>query len=111
MTAPKQQPERGRAQDEVLLAMEGITKAYPSVVANDGVSVSFARATSMPSRRERRGQVDPDEDHLRRHQPDSGTMVWKGEPVSPRGPAQARALGIGMVFQHFSLFETMTVGR
>jgi simple sugar transport system ATP-binding protein len=38
-------------------------------------------------------------------------MIWKGQKVAPRGPSQARALGIGMVFQHFSLFETMTVAE
>ncbi len=41
--------------------------------------------------------------------PDAGRIVWKGAAVSPASPADARALGIGMVFQHFSLFETMSV--
>ena len=44
-------------------------------------------------------------------QPDSGRMLWQGGVVAPRGPAQARGLGIGMVFQHFSLFETMSVAE
>lgn len=38
-------------------------------------------------------------------------MIWEGQPVHMRNPAQARALGIGMVFQHFSLFETLTVAQ
>lgn len=42
-------------------------------------------------------------------QADSGEIVWDGAPVHIGSPAQARALGIGMVFQHFSLFESLTV--
>jgi len=42
-------------------------------------------------------------------QPTAGDILWKGEPVTIASPAEARALGIGMVFQHFSLFEAMTV--
>jgi simple sugar transport system ATP-binding protein len=38
-----------------------------------------------------------------------GEIRWEGRPVAPENPAHARALGIGMVFQHFSLFETLTV--
>ena len=41
--------------------------------------------------------------------PDEGEMLWDGEPVRVADPKAARALGIGMVFQHFSLFEAMTV--
>jgi simple sugar transport system ATP-binding protein len=41
--------------------------------------------------------------------PDEGEILWEGQPVTVPNPAQARALGIGMVFQHFSLFETLSV--
>ena len=41
--------------------------------------------------------------------PDEGEIFWEGQPVTVPNPARARALGIGMVFQHFSLFETLTV--
>ena len=40
---------------------------------------------------------------------DEGEMLWDGKPVRVADPKAARALGIGMVFQHFSLFEAMTV--
>ena len=43
--------------------------------------------------------------------PDSGTIRWEGEAVDIASPARARKLGIGMVFQHFSLFETLTVAQ
>ena len=41
--------------------------------------------------------------------PDAGTMVWDGRPVVVQNPGHAQSLGIGMVFQHFSLFEALTV--
>jgi len=41
--------------------------------------------------------------------PDAGTILWNGTYESITSPAQARRMGIGMVFQHFSLFETLTV--
>ena len=42
-------------------------------------------------------------------QPDSGQLKWQGARVDISNPQQARALGIGMVFQHFSLFEALSV--
>jgi simple sugar transport system ATP-binding protein len=44
-------------------------------------------------------------------QPTSGELRWRGEPVIISSPAIARKLGIGMVFQHFSLFEALTVAE
>ena len=44
-------------------------------------------------------------------QPDAGEIVWEGAPVVIKDPDAARARGIGMVFQHFSLFETLTVAE
>jgi len=44
-------------------------------------------------------------------QPDSGRMLFGGEAVRVTSPEQARKLGIAMVFQHFSLFETLTVAE
>jgi simple sugar transport system ATP-binding protein len=44
-------------------------------------------------------------------QPNAGEILWKGKPVTIGSPAEARELGIGMVFQHFSLFEALTVAE
>ena len=41
-------------------------------------------------------------------QPTAGQLRWKGDPVTVANPAAARRLGIGMVFQHFSLFESLS---
>ncbi len=37
---------------------------------------------------------------------DEGTLEWEGRDVTIASPADARRLGIGMVFQHLALFET-----
>ena len=42
-------------------------------------------------------------------QPTEGSFYWQGQPMSVASPAAARKLGIGMVFQHFSLFEALSV--
>lgn len=95
-----------------LLELNGISKRYPSVVANDDVSISFRSGHIHAIL----GENGAGKSTLMKiifgvTPPDSGTMIWKGRKVAPRGPAHARALGIGMVFQHFSLFETMTVAE
>ena len=44
-------------------------------------------------------------------QPSGGELRWMGEKVVLSGPSEARGLGIGMVFQHFSLFDNLTVAE
>ncbi|MTI12240.1 ABC transporter ATP-binding protein [Sansalvadorimonas verongulae] len=89
---------------------QGISKTYPGVVANNAVDLD----------------IQPGEIHALLGEngagkstlmkilygvtlPDAGQIWWNGQPVSIPSPAKARELGIGMVFQHFSLFETLTV--
>ena len=42
---------------------------------------------------------------------DQGQIIWNGREVKIDNPSMARKLGIGMVYQHFSLFETLTVAE
>ncbi|MEM7507270.1 MAG: ABC transporter ATP-binding protein [Pseudomonadota bacterium] len=44
-------------------------------------------------------------------QPSAGEIRWRGQRVAVGGPGDARRLGIGMVHQHFSLFEALTVAE
>ena len=44
-------------------------------------------------------------------QPSAGELRWRASKIVLSGPSEARALGIGMVFQHFSLFENLTVAE
>jgi simple sugar transport system ATP-binding protein len=43
--------------------------------------------------------------------PDGGEMRWDGQRVEVASPSEARALGISMVYQHFSLFDTLTAAE
>jgi len=92
------------------IELHGITKIYPSVVANKDVSLSV-----MPGEIHAvLGENGAGKSTLMKIvygvvKPDAGEMRWEGEPVVVANPAHARELGIGMVFQHFSLFETLTV--
>nr|WP_279578061.1 ABC transporter ATP-binding protein [Paracoccus versutus] len=43
--------------------------------------------------------------------PDEGHMALLGAPYAPHDPRAARAAGVAMVFQHFSLFDAMTVAE
>ncbi len=92
------------------LALEGITKIYPAVVANDDVAL-----TVLPGEiRAVLGENGAGKSTLMKMiygvvKPDRGTMHWEGRTVTVANPAHARELGINMVFQHFSLFETLTV--
>src|SRR5210317_521182 len=92
------------------LELSGITKRYPSVIANDDVSLVVKRGEIHAVL----GENGAGKSTLMKMiygvtRPDAGTMKWEGEPVQVENPAHARSLGIGMVFQHFSLFETLNV--
>src|SRR5450755_5111741 len=94
------------------LDLSAITKAYPSVVANDAIDL-----TVLPGEIHAvLGENGAGKSTLMNIicgivRPDAGAIHWNGNLVDIANPAQARALGIGMVFQHFSLFETLTVAE
>jgi ABC-type uncharacterized transport system ATPase subunit len=94
------------------LVLRGITKRYPSVVANDNVSLTVGAGEIHAVL----GENGAGKSTLMKiiygvTRPDAGEMLWEGREVHIASPAEARALGIGMVFQHFSLFETLTVAE
>jgi len=94
------------------LELVGISKQYPAVRANDNVDL----------------RVEPGEIHAVLGEngagkstmmkmiygavrPDAGEIRWNGEPVDIKSPLQARNLGISMVYQHFSLFDTLSAAE
>jgi simple sugar transport system ATP-binding protein len=94
------------------LQLRHITKQYPAVKANDRIDLAVqpgeihailgengaGKSTLMKIIY---GAVAPDE----------GEMLWNGTPVRIRSPHEARALGISMVYQHFSLFDTLSAAE
>jgi simple sugar transport system ATP-binding protein len=97
---------------EPRLSLLGITKIYPSVVANADVDL-----TVMPGEIHAvLGENGAGKSTLMKMiygvtKPDAGEMMWEGRQVRIDSPSAARRLGIGMVFQHFALFETLTVAE
>ena len=94
------------------LHLSGITKRYPAVVANSDVSL-----TVMPGETHAvLGENGAGKSTLMKIiygsvKPDEGRVMFDGRPVFIRNPQEARAIGISMVFQHFSLFDTITVAE
>ena len=94
------------------LALAHITKRYPAVIANDDVSLAVqAGETHAVLGENGAGKSTLMKIIYGSVKPDEGTVQWNGQPVHIRNPQEARALGISMVFQHFSLFDTLTVAE
>lgn len=94
------------------LELQKITKKYPSVVANDGVDLSVQPGEIHAVLGENgAGKSTLMKIIFGAVEPDAGTVLWNGKPVRIANPAAARQLGIAMVFQHFSLFDTLTVAE
>lgn len=102
----------GAPPTEPRLRLLGISKIYPSVVANADVDL-----TVMPGEIHAvLGENGAGKSTLMKMiygvtQPDAGEIMWEGRQVRIDSPSAARRLGIGMVFQHFALFETLTVAE
>ena len=98
--------------DTPLLQLDGLTKGYPGVVANDDVSLSIAAGEVHALL----GENGAGKSTLVKMiyglvKPDAGRMKMFGKPYDPADPHAARTAGVGMVFQHFSLFDALTVAE
>lgn len=94
------------------LALAHITKRYPGVTANDDVSLSVAPGEIHAVLGENgAGKSTLMKIIFGAVRPDAGDVHFNGAPVSINSPHDARNLGIAMVFQHFSLFDTLTVAE
>lgn len=94
------------------LQLHGITKSYPGVVANSDVSLSVRPGEIHAVL----GENGAGKSTLMKIiygavKPDAGTVQIDGQQVHIRNPQEARAAGVSMVFQHFSLFDTITVAE
>lgn len=92
------------------LALSDICKSYPSVIANDHINLSVAPGEIHAVLGENgAGKSTLMKIIFGAVKPDSGKVLWNGQEVKIATPQDARKLGISMVFQHFSLFDTLTV--
>jgi simple sugar transport system ATP-binding protein len=97
---------------EPTLEAIGITKDFPSLRANDNIDFAIKPGEIHALLGENgAGKSTLVKILYGALQPTAGEIRWKGKPVRIANPAAARQLGIGMVFQHFSLFEALTVAE
>ena len=95
-----------------LLAIRGLTKEYPGVIANKDVDLTVTPGEIHALLGENgAGKSTLVKAIYGLIRPNSGTMTWQGAPYAPAAPSQARATGVAMVFQHFSLFDAMDVAE
>jgi general nucleoside transport system ATP-binding protein len=94
------------------LKLVGISKAYSGVQANAGISLEVAPGEIHCVL----GENGAGKSTLMKIiygsvHPDAGEMFWNGRRVRVSSPRQARALGIAMVFQHFAVFDSLSVAE
>ena len=95
-----------------LLSIQGLTKRYPGVVANSDVTFDIGEGEVHALLGENgAGKSTLVKAIYGLIRPNEGRMLWRGKAYAPAAPAQARATGVAMVFQHFSLFEAMDVAE
>ena len=97
---------------ETLLQLQGLTKAYPGVIANQDVAFDIGKSEIHALL----GENGAGKSTLVKMiyglvRPDSGQMRLFESPYAPDEPRAARAAGVAMVFQHFSLFEALNVAE
>jgi len=100
----------GNPGDEPLLQVEHVSKRFPQILANDDISFSVARGEIHCLLGENgAGKSTLAEVLYGVQRPDSGTILFRGLPVTLSSPRDAIQLGIGMVHQHFVLVPPFTV--
>jgi len=110
--AARMSPVRTVGSSTPRLELRGIGKSYPGTVANKNVDLCV-----MPGELHALlGENGAGKSTLVKIiygvvAADEGEILWEGRPLAAHDPASARRLGIGMVFQHFTLFETLTVAE
>lgn len=95
-----------------LLSIQSVSKTYPGVKANDAVSFEVGRGEIHALLGENgAGKSTLVKMIFGLVRPDAGRIELVGATHAPASPQEARARGVGMVFQHFSLFDALDVAE
>ncbi len=98
--------------NSLMIEMNGITKTFPGVVANDAISFQVQAGEIHALLGENgAGKSTLMSVLAGLYQPDAGSISIKGNPVNFRSPKSALAAGIGMIYQHFRLIDNFTVAE
>src|SRR5215813_11862088 len=109
---PDATPSSPRSGAIPLLQTIGLTKRYGTFLANDSIDIDIRPQEIHALLGENgAGKSTLVKTIYGLIQPSEGEMRWEGARMVLSGPSEARARGIGMVFQHFSLFENLTVAE
>src|ERR1700759_3778088 len=105
-------PASPHSSETPLLQTVGLTKLYGSFLANDAIDIEiWPRQIHALLGENGAGKSTLVKTIYGLIQPSEGEMRWEGERMVLSGPSEARSRGIGMVFQHFSLFDNLTVAE
>jgi simple sugar transport system ATP-binding protein len=98
-------PTRG-----VVLRLTGITKRFGQLTANDDISFALHEGEVLALLGENgAGKTTLMNILFGHYTADAGTVEVFGHPLPPGAPGAALAAGVGMVHQHFTLADNMTV--
>ena len=95
-----------------VLQIKNVTKTYSNILANDNVSLDLSKGHIHALLGENgAGKSTLVKIIYGLVKPDNGKMTLNEKSYAPENPQKARMSGIGMVFQHFSLFDSLTVAQ